>query len=83
MSLIEDQFQSNLSAFWVQQNVNMATNEFRQDQLSEYLGQYDEYEETICPLCLEPIDESDDIIILEDESPARWDCFKKKNGDLL
>jgi len=83
MSLIEDQYQSNLSAFWAEQNVSIATNDFRQSQLSEYLGQYDEVEEIICPLCLETIDEGDDIIVLEDSSTAHWNCFKKENGGLL
>ena len=79
MSLIEDQYYSNQSAYYADQQFRQGLADLQRRELAEYLQEDDT---TYCPCCKEPIIEGDDIIDADD-GLTHWECWKENVGGVI
>lgn len=79
MSLREDQYYSNQSAYYADQQLRQGLANHQRRELAEYLQEDDA---TYCPYCGELIINGDDVID-SDDGLAHWECWKQKNGGLV
>lgn len=79
MSLIEDEYQSNLSAYYADQRFKQGLADHQRRELAEHLQEDDT---TLCLYCSEPIIDGDDVLD-SDDGLAHWECWKEKNGGLI
>ena len=79
MSLIEDQYCSNQSAYYANQQLKQGLADHQRKELAEDLKEDDA---TYCPYCGEPIIEGDDVIGV-DEGYAHYECWKEDVGEMV
>lgn len=79
MSLEEDTYYNNQSAYYADQRFREGLADHQRRELAEYLQEDDA---TYCPYCKEPIINGDDVID-SDDGLAHWNCWNERNGGLV